>query len=180
MLPSWLSSLFSSVKTTNVFALIECVILAFIAVGGWLQLTSLQTQHRLERLFTGKSSVQRVNDLILRDYGDSRDDKENAFMEVLFPGMDPAEARKITAGYASLHAMEVLYLMNLTDNPENQKDFREFLREYLKNPEIRKWWGQETLHLAFGKGFREVVTQSIDQIDKEGTTQSIDQEKQSP
>lgn len=76
MLPSWLSRLFGSVKTTNALALFECLILAFIAFAGWRELASQQRQHELERLFAGKSSVQGVNDLILRDSRDGRDDKE--------------------------------------------------------------------------------------------------------
>ena len=149
-----IGTLFKERWVTNVFALIECVILAFIAVGGWRELSDLREQHRLERLIAGKTSVQEVNDLILKD-------REAIFVDVLYPGMPEGKAKKLTAAYASLHALEVLYLMQIADSPEDTPAFDKFLGEYLTNPAFHELWAFENFRLAFGRQFRKAVNEHI-------------------
>ncbi len=60
------------------FAAAECILLVVIASIGWRELHDMHVQHQLERRIQGKSSVQRVNALILEDDGDSQGNKENA------------------------------------------------------------------------------------------------------
>lgn len=163
MLFPWIARTFRSTTTTNFLALTECLILFFIAYGGWQQLNSLHRQHELERLIAGKDSVQGVNELILEDTG-------TTFANLLFPGKEKEDAKQNIAAYASLHGMEVLYLMHLEDmedseDPKEEEDaFKNFLQVYLANENLSQWWkANKILHPAFGKEFRAVVEEIIEQ-----------------
>ena len=99
----------------------QCLILVIAGFLAWEQLEkmneqqeSMVEQHELDRLIAWKTSVQEVNHLI---FGAPK-----TFRKVLYPeaGTDE-EVKELTAAYASLHALEVIYYMRKDDKDDTER-----------------------------------------------------------
>ena len=140
------------------------VVLVFAAVFGGKQIKIIEEQNRLSRIVGWKSSIQEVNDLILK-YPD-------IFHPVLFPPLESeGEVKTTTAAYASLHALETIYHMRMSEaqnkkekGEEEKKEISEFLQSYISGsgPIKDLWKKNKTSHSAFTKEFQDVISKIVD------------------
>ena len=143
------------------------IVLVFAAIFGGKQIKIIEEQNRLSRIVAWKSSIQEVNDLILK-YPD-------VFHPVLFPPLESEkEVKKTTAAYASLHALETIYHMRMSeaqnkkkekgeDQKEEIEEINGFLQSYISgsNPIKDLWKENKTSHSAFTKEFQDVITKIV-------------------
>ena len=133
----------------------------------WRQFSQRDKHHTLDRLIAWKSSTQQINSLILQDPA--------AFRPVLYPTMTTdEEVKSITAAYASLHTLEVIYMSR--KKPEIKvfpwtRDANKILSEFVESyvlagdksksesgNQFRKLWEQDVYRQAFGPEFRDELT----------------------
>lgn len=103
----------------------------------------------LDRLIAWKTSVQEVNHLIFGD--------PETFRKVLYPEAETdEEVRELTAAYASLHALEVIYYMR-KDDKDDAKRLQDFLKGYVKSDAFKNMWRNKAFRAAFSEDFRKEI-----------------------
>lgn len=113
------------------------------------QQKEMSKQHDLDRLIAWKTSVQEVNHLIFRD--------PETFRKVLYPEAETdEEVKELTAAYASLHALEVIYYMR-KDDKDDAKRLQDFLKGYVKSDAFKNMWGNKAFRAAFSGDFRKEI-----------------------
>ena len=111
------------------------------------QLNRQADQHQLDRLIAWKTSIQGINGLIMQN--------PETFIPVLYPDEKNLEkAKRLTATYASLHALEVIYYMRKDEEyPPDQ--LTEFLRSYVAGDDFKELWSLAAYRAAFTKEFQQ-------------------------
>ena len=128
---------------------VECLILAVAAIAAWRQLKKMNERNDLDRLIAWKASVQEVNHLI---FGDPA-----TFRKVLYPeAATDDDVRELTATYASLHALEVIYYMRKDDDSETER-LQDFLKQYVSGEPFHKMWRNDAFRAAFSEDFRKAI-----------------------
>ena len=136
--------------------IVQCLILVVAGFLAWVQLgkmseqqKKMSEQHELDRLIAWKTSVQGVNQLIFGD--------PETFRKVLYPEADTDEkVRELTAAYASLHALEVIYYMR-RDDERDEKRLQDFLKGYVRSDAFRDMWANDAFRAAFSGEFRQAI-----------------------
>ena len=139
----------------NSYHLIVAVFAPLIAVQLYFQ---AQT-HQLDQIIAWKNSTHELNALAML--------YPSTFKDVLYPrSQNPEEVKKLTAAYASLHALEVMYYMRIgREYPPDRLDT--FLRAYVEACELRTAWEKPGAQTAFTKKFQDKLSKVIEQDPKE-------------
>lgn len=118
---------------------------------------TIQEQNDLSRIVEWKSSIQEVNNLILK--------YPATFRPVLYPPIESdEEVRETTAAYASLNALETIYHMRMraAESNDERDEIENFLRAYIsESGPIKKLWKKKAFHHAFTTEFQEAISKIV-------------------
>lgn len=129
------------------------IVCTAIFVGG--QLLQSRERRQLDRLIAWKSALQEINALIL--------DHPAVFVPVLYPTVvNEEEAKRLTATYASLHALEIIYLMR--KEKEEEPDLHNFIKSYVSGEHFRSLWAQQAYRVAFTKEFQDELQKTFQEL----------------
>ena len=125
--------------------LIQTVVLTLTGFAIWWQLYQTRSKHHLDRLIAWKSSIQDINQLII--------EHAQIFSPVLYPNEKQEKVERLTAAYASLHTLEVIYYMRKEDEYPPDR-LKEFLVHYVSSEAFYDLWQFAQYRAAFTLEFQ--------------------------
>lgn len=132
----------------NAPELFQSLILILTGAAILWQLQQTRKQHHLDRLIAWKSSVQTINQLIVGHAA--------LFSKVLYPRQPQEKVEQLTAAYASLHALEVIYYMRKEDEYPPDR-LKEFLVSYVASDAFAELWQFAQYRVAFTQEFQQQI-----------------------
>ena len=114
------------------------------------QLRQQTQKQRIDRLIAWKASLHSLNQLAMQ-YPET--------FKLLYPGKTKEEVRDLTAAYASLHALEVIYYMRKEEFPPPLLE--KFLAAYVSGDDMQKAWEIPASHSAFTNEFQYKLNEVI-------------------
>ena len=129
-------------------------VLTISAIVIVLQLYQQAQKHKLDQLIAWKTSLHSLNRLVMEN--------PVTFKSVLYPNANgPEHVKQLTAAYASLHALEVIYYMRKGEEfPPERLDA--FLREYVAGKDLKAAWRIGAAHTAFTEEFQNKLNEIIE------------------
>lgn len=140
------------IKVKHTPTLLQTLILTATGLMIFWQLRETAKQNYLDRIISWKNSVQNINTLIINNAA--------LFGEVLYPGRNQKEIERLTAAYASLHALEVIYYMRKEDEYPPYR-LREFLVSYVASDAFAELWKFAQYRVAFTQEFQEEINKIL-------------------
>ena len=133
--------------------LIQLVVLIATAIFVMRQMYQQGEQLRANQLIAWKRSLHDLNQMAIG--------APDIFKQVLYKNAkDKKEVERLTAAYASLHALEAIYYMR-KDEEFPPERLEAFLRQYVSSDEMRSAWKVEAAHAAFTREFQDKLDEII-------------------